>query len=106
MDILIYNLEKMNTIPSDFNFTRNLNTIRAEMMNNINDHNELDDSLSQDNSNNENYRNGRWQPCEHYRFIKGCLQYGNNWKKVITFLILNLKGIISFLILLNFKLRD
>ena len=31
---------------------------------------------------NEEYRTGRWHPSEHYRFIKGCLQYGNNWKKV------------------------
>jgi hypothetical protein len=35
-----------------------------------------------DNSDNEEYRTGRWHPSEHVRFIKGCLQYGNNWKKV------------------------
>ena len=26
--------------------------------------------------------NGRWNQEEHIRFIKGCLLYGNNWKKV------------------------
>jgi hypothetical protein len=37
-----------------------------------------------DNSsiNNDKYKNGRWQPEEHVRFIKGCLLYGNNWRKV------------------------
>jgi hypothetical protein len=33
-------------------------------------------------SESNHYRTGRWQPTEHVRFIKGCLQYGNNWKKV------------------------
>lgn len=28
------------------------------------------------------YHNGRWTQNEHFRFIKGCLLYGNNWKKV------------------------
>jgi hypothetical protein len=32
--------------------------------------------------NNDTYKTGRWHPSEHYRFIKGCLMYGNNWKKV------------------------
>lgn len=31
---------------------------------------------------NDQFRTGRWQPQEHFRFIKGCLMYGNNWKKV------------------------
>ena len=35
-------------------------------------------------ANNEDYRTGRWHPSEHFRFIKGCLQHGNNWKKVIN----------------------
>ena len=26
--------------------------------------------------------NGRWEPKEHIMFLGGCLQYGNNWKKV------------------------
>ena len=37
-------------------------------------------SCSQDD--NGKLKNGRWLPCEHMRFIKGCLLYGNNWKKV------------------------
>ena len=28
------------------------------------------------------YLNGRWTYEEHIRFLKGCLLYGNNWKKV------------------------
>jgi SHAQKYF class myb-like DNA-binding protein len=27
-------------------------------------------------------RQGRWLHTEHFRFIKGCLLYGNNWKQV------------------------
>lgn len=27
-------------------------------------------------------RQGRWLHAEHFRFIKGCLLYGNNWKQV------------------------
>ena len=29
--------------------------------------------------------NGRWEPKEHIRFLRGCLKYGNNWKKVETY---------------------
>ena len=29
--------------------------------------------------------NGRWNINEHIRFLGGCLQYGNNWKKVETY---------------------
>ena len=29
--------------------------------------------------------NGRWDKNEHIRFLGGCLQYGNNWKKVETY---------------------
>lgn len=28
------------------------------------------------------YLNGRWTFDEHVRFLKGCILYGNNWKKV------------------------
>ena len=28
------------------------------------------------------YLNGRWSYEEHIRFLKGCLLFGNNWKKV------------------------
>lgn len=38
--------------------------------------------FSKEDESSGEYRNGRWHPNEHYRFIKGCLLYGNNWKKV------------------------
>jgi len=28
------------------------------------------------------YNNGRWHLSEHFRFIRGYILYGNNWKKV------------------------
>lgn len=28
------------------------------------------------------YKSGRWTIDEHQRFVRGCLLYGNNWKKV------------------------
>ena len=43
------------------------------------------DNLSNENKSNDeegNFKSGRWHPQEHERFIKGCLLYGNNWKKV------------------------
>ena len=43
---------------------------------------ELSDNLSSKEGIGD-YRNGRWLPNEHMRFLKGCLLYGNNWKKVI-----------------------
>ena len=39
-------------------------------------------SASSSREDNPDFKNGRWQPFEHLRFIKGCLLYGNNWKKV------------------------
>jgi SHAQKYF class myb-like DNA-binding protein len=37
--------------------------------------------------NDDNYtgNNGRWGKNEHIRFLGGCLQFGNNWKKVETY---------------------
>ncbi len=32
-----------------------------------------------------NYRNGRWTTEEHKKFIKALILYGNNWKKVQSF---------------------
>ena len=32
--------------------------------------------------NNGIHSDGRWNTEEHIRFIRGCLLYGNNWKKV------------------------
>ncbi len=40
------------------------------------------DNLSSCSDDDGKFKNGRWLPCEHMRFIKGCLLYGNNWKKV------------------------
>ena len=39
---------------------------------------------SKDNkkTNNNNHSDGRWNLEEHIRFIKGCLLYGNDWKKI------------------------
>lgn len=31
---------------------------------------------------NSNERQGRWLQSEHFRFLKGCLLYGNNWGEV------------------------
>lgn len=47
------------------------------------------DSKESQSDQNENYKTGRWHPNEHTRFIKGCLLYGNNWKKVkICFILI------------------
>jgi len=45
---------------------------------------ESDDEISncQSEGGNKNYNNGRWNQNEHYKFLKGCLLFGNNWKKV------------------------
>ena len=40
--------------------------------------------LKEENLFDGNYRSGRWENDEHIRFLKGCLMYGNNWKKVNT----------------------
>ena len=49
-------------------------------------HNLLDDRDSNNSLNlseeKEENLNGRWNHEEHIRFIKGCLLFGNNWKKV------------------------
>ena len=49
-------------------------------------HNSIDDKDSNNSLNfgdeKEENLNGRWNQEEHIRFIKGCLLYGNNWKKV------------------------
>ncbi len=34
----------------------------------------------------EGYRNGRWSLLEQENFLKSCSNYGNNWKKVLTYL--------------------
>jgi hypothetical protein len=30
-----------------------------------------------------NYKEGRWDSEEHQKFVKSCIIYGNNWRKVI-----------------------
>lgn len=37
------------------------------------------------NEDNSSGNSGRWGKEEHVRFLQGCLQYGNNWKKVETY---------------------
>ncbi len=44
--------------------------------------NSMDKLSSCSDDDNGKFKNGRWLPCEHIRFLKGCLLYGNNWKKV------------------------
>ena len=44
--------------------------------------NNLEDNLSENLSEQNDLQNGRWKQEEHFRFIKGCLLFGNNWKKV------------------------
>lgn len=39
-----------------------------------------------DEDDNSYNKNGRWSPHEHLRFLKGCLLFGNNWKKVYSFI--------------------
>ena len=41
----------------------------------------------------ESYRNGRWHPTEHSRFVKACLIFGNNWKKVRKFVFILGQGV-------------
>lgn len=54
-----------------------------DSVNNSNN-NENNDSieLNEDENDNNNILNGRWSQKEHLLFIKGCLLYGNYWKKV------------------------
>ena len=49
---------------------------------NINENNNESIELNEDENDNNNIINGRWSQKEHLLFIKGCLLYGNYWKKV------------------------
>ena len=42
--------------------------------------------MNEDENNNNNTSNGRWSQKEHLSFIKGCLLYGNNWKKIQNYI--------------------
>ena len=56
------------------------NTILPIHMNSLDDK-DSNNSINFSDEKEENL-NGRWNQDEHIRFIKGCLLYGNNWKKV------------------------
>ena len=43
---------------------------------------DLNNSVGISEENEDNLQKGRWNNDEHIRFIKGCLLYKNNWKKV------------------------
>jgi SHAQKYF class myb-like DNA-binding protein len=64
--------ENENTVDNE-NKNKNENTVDNENKNK----NENEDNITG--------QNGRWDKNEHLRFLGGCLQYGNNWKKVETF---------------------
>ena len=49
---------------------------------NNNENNSESIELNEDENDSNNKLNGRWSQKEHLLFIKGCLLYGNNWKKV------------------------
>ena len=56
-----------------------------DSINNINNYENNNESIElneDENDNNNNIINGRWSQKEHLLFIKGCLLYGNYWKKV------------------------
>ena len=42
--------------------------------------------INEDENDNNNIINGRWSQKEHLLFLKGCLLYGNNWKKVQSYI--------------------
>jgi hypothetical protein len=61
------------------------------MMNNINNSVQSNNNGHENNSAKDSseedfkkYNNGRWHLSEHFRFIRGYILYGNNWKKVIN----------------------
>jgi len=67
-------------------------TLNQPIQENIKTENNVNSSqneagLDYENKNEENClgNNGRWKTNEHIRFLGGCLQYGNNWKKVETY---------------------
>lgn len=56
-----------------------------ETMNIQTTQNENNGDYEAKNEDNCSGNNGRWATNEHLRFLGGCLQYGNNWKKVETY---------------------
>jgi len=81
----------MNSI--NFQNQNNLNLAYEKELNKLqfNQHSldKNEEEVSYDNSSylksgedNKSYNTGRWNQSEHYGFIKGCILFGNNWKKV------------------------
>ena len=68
------------------NTSTNLNNSEMKIKVSLNKDNSLinNDQIKNQNieKNNIIHSDGRWNPEEHIRFIKGCLLFGNNWKKV------------------------
>lgn len=63
--------------------------VNNTLANNLNEKDSSSKSFEDENE--ESLQNGRWNQDEHLRFIKGCLYYGNNWKKVLLYIILGQK---------------
>ena len=76
----------MTQVPIETEKKKYLNVIKIEnpqiYQNPKDDGCSSDDMSGPEHSEGGEYKTGRWHPSEHVRFIKGCLQYGNNWKKV------------------------
>ncbi len=54
----------------------------TSLMQKIEDKSKSSDEVNSEYDKNSNERQGRWLQSEHFRFLKGCLLYGNNWGKV------------------------
>ena len=69
---LIYYPKEIPMIPQQIQENMNMQTPQME------------NQIDYDGKNEENCsgNNGRWGKKEHIMFLGGCLQYGNNWKKV------------------------
>jgi hypothetical protein len=71
-----------NSIEKNLNLNMSLNNFSKENIS-AGGYDTCNDQSLSNSEDNKQFRNGRWLPNEHMRFIKGCLLYGNNWKKVI-----------------------
>ena len=75
------NMTPSNTlIASTITETIQNDPLRSLVYNNINNNQNINEE-----KNNATGNNGRWEHSEHIRFLGGCLQFGNNWKKVETY---------------------
>ena len=75
------NMTPSNTlIASTMTETIQNDPLRSLVYNNINNNQNINEE-----KNNATGNNGRWEHSEHIRFLGGCLQFGNNWKKVETY---------------------